>query len=183
MESLKGWKFVVNNCVDKTKPPWSNSRYNYLKGEASVEFLKWAHMLQTTTCRHISKNIYRDGTLNSSVSSKRKTRPRPPVQDRETITTSNRKSAAHSPGSEGWVFPWQWAVILAESPFHSKTWHRFPHDIVSRRLPKKKRTEPALDWKTQASLHFVIVMMLIAAWWSYMRFVLSLLLCPCLFQD
>lgn len=82
------------------------------------------------------QNIHRDGTQCSSVSPYRKTCPRPPVRDRETITTSNRKSAAHFPGSEGWVFPWQWAAILAESPLHSKTWQGFPHDIVRYTYPR-----------------------------------------------
>jgi len=36
MESMKRRKLVVNNCVDKSKPLWANSWYNYLKGEAFV---------------------------------------------------------------------------------------------------------------------------------------------------
>lgn len=51
------WKLAVNKCVDKSKPRRSHTCCNYLSRELSVEILKWAHMLQTTTCCHHSETF------------------------------------------------------------------------------------------------------------------------------
>ncbi|KAF0044558.1 hypothetical protein F2P81_003716 [Scophthalmus maximus] len=63
MENRKRWKLVVSNCVDKSKPPRSNSRYNYLKGEALVEvFFKVSPYAADHNLLPHLQNIYRDGT-------------------------------------------------------------------------------------------------------------------------
>lgn len=77
MESLKGWKLVVNNCVDKSKPPCSNSWYNYLR-EVSP------YAADHNLLPHI-QTIYGEGTLGSSDSSLRQTCPRPPVRGRKQL--------------------------------------------------------------------------------------------------
>lgn len=61
MERLKGWKLVVNNCVNKPKPLWSNSWYNYLKGEAFVEVFVSPYAADHNLLPHL-QNIHRDGT-------------------------------------------------------------------------------------------------------------------------
>lgn len=61
------------------------------------------------------QNIYRDGTARSRVSSYSKTRPRPPFQDTETITTSIVKVRHTSQDHRVVVFPWQKAHWLRAS--------------------------------------------------------------------
>ena len=61
MENLKGWKVFVGNCADKSKPPRSNSRYNYLKGEAFCGGFKVSPYAADHNLLPHLQNIYRDG--------------------------------------------------------------------------------------------------------------------------
>lgn len=96
----------VNVCR-RLSYSWLNSCYNYFQGKTVMEVLcKWAQMLQTATCCHISRT-----SVKTELCTERNLHPK-------------HRTAAENP----WI-PWQWAVTLAESPFPLKPRHRIPSEL------------------------------------------------------
>lgn len=138
VESLMGRKAVVSNRVDKSKPP------RLIHGTIiSKELaLKWAHMLQTATCCHISKTSTGMELLSRTVSSYRikKEKKKKHIPDLlsktekqlqhqiERLRHTSQDQRAGVGGFFGRV------CVLAESPLHSKTWQGLPRDLVRRIL-------------------------------------------------
>lgn len=119
----------------------SNSCYNYLQGEVLMEgFYKWAQMLQTATCCHISRTTVKTELCTV-------------VCNREHLAPKTQKR----PHQQNLWILWQWAATLAESPFrlnHGTGFH------PSRRLSKLVRRNPEMFLVLVCVITMIAVMMI-----------------------